>query len=112
VETSRDAGLGLLGDPTRRTIFELLARHPCSAGALAQHLPINRPAVSQHLRVLLPHLEEPEEYLQALRGFVHDTERTPYTAVRSRKAPWPGLERVAWIPVDEGEHPAPGILGR
>jgi DNA-binding transcriptional ArsR family regulator len=52
VETYRDAGLGLLGDPTRRTIFELLARHPCSAGELAQHLPISRPAVSQHLRVL------------------------------------------------------------
>jgi uncharacterized peroxidase-related enzyme len=42
VETSRDAGLGLLGDPTRRAIFELLARHLCSAGPLAQHLPISR----------------------------------------------------------------------
>jgi DNA-binding transcriptional ArsR family regulator len=52
VETYRDAGLGLLGDPTRRAIFERLARHPCSAGELAQHLPISRPAVSQHLRVL------------------------------------------------------------
>ena len=52
METSRDAGPGLLGDPTRRTIFELLARHPCSAGELAQHLPISRPAGSQHLRVL------------------------------------------------------------
>ena len=32
----------------------------------------------------LPHLEEPEEYLQALRGFVHDTERTPYIGVPTR----------------------------
>lgn len=47
-----DAGLGLLGDPTRRAIFELLARHPCSVGELAQQLPISRPAVSQHLRLL------------------------------------------------------------
>ena len=47
-----DAGLGLLGDPTRRAIFELLARHPCSVGELAQRLPVSRPAVSQHLRVL------------------------------------------------------------
>ena len=46
------AGLGLLGDPTRRKIFELLARRPCSVGELAQHLPITRSAVSQHLRVL------------------------------------------------------------
>jgi DNA-binding transcriptional ArsR family regulator len=47
-----DAGLGLLGDPTRRAIFELLARRPSSVGELAALLPISRPAVSQHLRVL------------------------------------------------------------
>ena len=46
------AGLGLLGDPTRRAIFELLARRPCTVGELAQQLPITRSAVSQHLRVL------------------------------------------------------------
>ena len=50
--TYGDAGLGLLGDPTRRAIFELLARSPRSVGELAQQLPISRPAVSQHLRVL------------------------------------------------------------
>ena len=47
-----DARLGLFGDPTRRAIFELLARHPCSVGELAKQLPVSRPAVSQHLRVL------------------------------------------------------------
>lgn len=47
-----DAGLGLLGDPSRRAIFELLARRPCSVQELADQLPISRPAVSQHLRVL------------------------------------------------------------
>jgi DNA-binding transcriptional ArsR family regulator len=52
VDTYGVAGLGLLGDPTRRAIFELLARRPCSVGELAQQLPISRPAVSQHLRVL------------------------------------------------------------
>ena len=50
--TYLDAGLGLLGDPTRRAIFELLARRPSSVGELAQQLPVSRPAVSQHLRVL------------------------------------------------------------
>lgn len=44
--------LGLLGDPTRRAIFELLARRPYSVGELAGQLPVSRPAVSQHLRVL------------------------------------------------------------
>jgi DNA-binding transcriptional ArsR family regulator len=52
VDTNGVAGLGLLGDPTRRAIFELLARRPCTVGELAQHLPITRSAVSQHLRVL------------------------------------------------------------
>jgi DNA-binding transcriptional ArsR family regulator len=41
-----------LADPTRRDIFERLAVEPQSVGALAQDLPISRPAVSQHLRVL------------------------------------------------------------
>ena len=50
--TNGIAGLGLLGDPSRRAIFELLARHPCTVGELAQELPITRSAVSQHLRVL------------------------------------------------------------
>ena len=52
MDTNGVAGLGLLGDPTRRAIFELLARRPCTVGELAQALPITRPAVSQHLRVL------------------------------------------------------------
>ena len=52
MDTNGVAGLGLLGDPTRRAIFELLARHPRTVGELAQELPITRSAVSQHLRVL------------------------------------------------------------
>jgi len=41
-----------LADPTRREIFERLAERPRSVGALALDMPISRPAVSQHLRVL------------------------------------------------------------
>lgn len=52
VSAYRGVALGLLGDPTRRAIFELLARRPCSVGELAERLPVSRPAVSQHLRVL------------------------------------------------------------
>jgi DNA-binding transcriptional ArsR family regulator len=52
VTTYGDVGLGHLGDPSRRAIFELLARHPHSVGELAERLPISRQAVSQHLRVL------------------------------------------------------------
>jgi len=52
VPAYQDGGLGLLGDPSRRAIFELLARRPCSVRQIADELPISRPAVSQHLRVL------------------------------------------------------------
>lgn len=41
-----------LGDPTRREIVRLLAQSPRSVGDLADRLPVSRPAVSQHLRVL------------------------------------------------------------
>jgi len=41
-----------LGDPTRRAIFGRVAARPASVGDLARGLPVSRPAVSQHLRVL------------------------------------------------------------
>jgi DNA-binding transcriptional ArsR family regulator len=44
--------LDALGDPTRRTIFERLAGRPQAVSELAQDLPVSRPAVSQHLKVL------------------------------------------------------------
>jgi DNA-binding transcriptional ArsR family regulator len=45
-------GWTALGDPTRRAIVERLAERPRAVGELARELPITRPAVSQHLRVL------------------------------------------------------------
>ena len=44
--------LTALADPTRRRILETLMEAPSSVGVLADGLPISRPAVSQHLRVL------------------------------------------------------------
>ena len=41
-----------LGDPTRRAVFERLAERPQAVGELAGALPVSRPAVSQHLKVL------------------------------------------------------------
>jgi len=41
-----------LGDPTRRAIFEQLRSGPRAVGQIADELPVSRPAVSQHLRVL------------------------------------------------------------
>jgi DNA-binding transcriptional ArsR family regulator len=45
-------GFTALADPTRRAIFERLARGPRAVGELAAEFPVSRPAVSQHLRVL------------------------------------------------------------
>ncbi len=45
-------GFAALADPTRRRIFERIARKPIPVGALADELPVSRPAVSQHLKVL------------------------------------------------------------
>jgi DNA-binding transcriptional ArsR family regulator len=50
--TYRTDGLTALGDPTRRAIFEQLAERPRAVGELARELPVSRPAVSQHLKVL------------------------------------------------------------
>ena len=45
-------GLTALGDPTRRAIFERLSGGPLPVGEIARNLPVSRPAVSQHLKVL------------------------------------------------------------
>ncbi|HXL73433.1 MAG TPA: metalloregulator ArsR/SmtB family transcription factor [bacterium] len=41
-----------LGDPTRRELFERLAKRPLAVGELSEGLAVSRPAVSQHLKVL------------------------------------------------------------
>jgi DNA-binding transcriptional ArsR family regulator len=46
------AVLDALGDPTRRKVLELVRGGERSVGDIAAHLPVSRPAVSQHLRVL------------------------------------------------------------
>ena len=46
------SALDVLADPTRRSIFERLADGPMAVGDLAEHFPVSRPAVSQHLKAL------------------------------------------------------------
>lgn len=61
---SADAVLDALGDSTRRSILERLLDGPSAVGVLADQLPISRPAVSQHLRVL----KEAELVIEAVAG--------------------------------------------
>src|SRR3954471_4571870 len=51
-QSSFDAVLDALGDPTRRRIVERLRGGPAPVGELAADLPVGRPAVSKHLKVL------------------------------------------------------------
>jgi DNA-binding transcriptional ArsR family regulator len=46
------AALKALANPIRRSIFERVCQCPCAVGDLAEGLPVSRPAVSQHLKVL------------------------------------------------------------
>ncbi len=52
MEAYATSGWAALADPTRRAIFERLVSRPYAVGELARGLPVTRPAVSQHLRVL------------------------------------------------------------
>lgn len=52
MQTYQHPGWSALGDRTRRAIFERLADRPCAVVELARDLPVSRPAVSQHLKVL------------------------------------------------------------
>ncbi|CAN5460945.1 metalloregulator ArsR/SmtB family transcription factor [soil metagenome] len=52
MQTYQSDGWSALGDRTRRAIFERLADRPSAVGELANGLPVSRPAVSQHLKVL------------------------------------------------------------
>ncbi|MBV9550041.1 MAG: winged helix-turn-helix transcriptional regulator [Alphaproteobacteria bacterium] len=62
-----------LGDPTRRTVFERLRQGPQTVGALAACLPVSRPAISQHLKVLetaglVAHQADGTRHLYRLEG--------------------------------------------
>jgi DNA-binding transcriptional ArsR family regulator len=47
-----DSVLAVLADPTRRALLEVLRREPLPVGELARQMPVSRPAVSQHLKIL------------------------------------------------------------
>ncbi len=50
--TNANRAMAALADPTRREIFERLSAGPKSVGEIASDMPVTRPAVSQHLKVL------------------------------------------------------------
>ena len=89
-------GMDALGDPTRRAIFERLAGGPRAVGELANELPVSRPAVSQHLKVLKE------------AGLVGDRAQGTRRLYRSTRAAW---ARCATTSTGSGSGPG-GIQGR
>ncbi|MGI8668209.1 MAG: ArsR/SmtB family transcription factor [Jatrophihabitans sp.] len=85
-----DAVLQALADGSRRTVLEILGDHPATAGELAGALPIARPGVSRHLRVLR------EAGLVTVR---HEAQRRVYS-VRPEALieidEWLGQYRLLW----------------
>jgi DNA-binding transcriptional ArsR family regulator len=51
--TNSNQAFNALGSPTRRTIFERLSKGPLAVVDIAEKLPVTRPAISQHLKVLM-----------------------------------------------------------
>src|SRR5689334_23640894 len=85
-----DAVLHALADENRRTVLEILRDHPAGAGELAEALPIARPGVSRHLRVLR------EAGLVDVR---QDAQRRIYTLRPEALAPldeWLDAYRALW----------------
>ena len=85
-----DTVLRALGDDSRRTMLEILRVHPATAGELAEALPIARPGVSRHLRVLRE------------AGLVEVQRQAQWRVYRLRPEPlaeldaWLGRYRVLW----------------
>jgi DNA-binding transcriptional ArsR family regulator len=59
--------LAVLADPTRRALLDSLRREPLPVGELARQMPVSRPAVSQHLKIL----KEARLVLEHRRGTRH-----------------------------------------
>jgi DNA-binding transcriptional ArsR family regulator len=80
-----DRTLAALADPTRRGIIELLRKKPHRAGELAEALSLNRPRMSQHLRVLRHSglIEEDERVGDDARIRVFRLRPEPLSAVRN-----------------------------
>jgi DNA-binding transcriptional ArsR family regulator len=102
----RTDGFTALADPTRRAIFERLAERPSAVRELADDLPVSRPAVSQHLKVLKEAglvIDEPDgtrriyqldpEGVDALRGYLDQFWNQALTAFKRAAEQDPKEER-------------------
>jgi DNA-binding transcriptional ArsR family regulator len=125
VETYGSAGIAALGDPTRRAIFESLARRPKAVGDLAAELPVSRPAVSQHLRVLKDAglvsdradgtrriYQIRQQGVQAIHGYLDQMWGQAMAAFQAEAERAAGRPSAGIPAAREGPAPRPGATGR
>ena len=125
METYGPSGIAALGDPTRRAIFESLARRPKAVGELAAELPVSRPAVSQHLRVLKEAglvtdradgtrriYQIRQQGVQAIHGYLDQMWRQAMAAFQAEAARAAGRAPADAPPPQQGREPRPGVTGR
>ena len=125
METYGSSGIAALGDPTRRAIFESLARRPKAVGEIAAELPVSRPAVSQHLRVLKQAglvtdradgtrriYQIRQQGVQAIHGYLDQMWGQAMAAFQAEAEQAAGTAPSGTPAPGEGLGPRPGVAGR
>ena len=125
METYGSSGIAALGDPTRRAIFESLARRPKAVGELAAELPVSRPAVSQHLRVLKEAglvtdradgtrriYQIRPQGVQAIHGYLDQMWGQAMAAFQAEAEQAAGTAPARTPAPRESREPKPGVAGR
>ena len=103
-------GLTALADPTRRTIFELLADRPSAVVELARELPVSRPAVSQHLKVLKRAGLVVDQAAGNRRLYQVHPAGLEAVLLAKPTTPLPELDTEVWIEPAAPRHPLVGLV--
>ena len=125
METYGVDAIAALGDPTRRAIFECVARGPKSVGEIAAEFSVSRPAISQHLRVLKEAglvtdtadgtrriYQIRQQGIQAIRGYLDQMWNQAMAAFQAEAVRVAGARPIDPRAPRDGTDARPGILGR
>jgi DNA-binding transcriptional ArsR family regulator len=125
VKTYGVDAISALGDPTRRAIFECVARGPKSVGEIAAEFSVSRPAVSQHLRVLKEAglvddradgtkriYQVRQQGIQAIHGYLDQMWNQAMAAFQAEAVRVAGARPAGRPAPRDGPEARPGVPGR